>query len=178
MFLKNYYTKIIKQELINKFNHKTIKNLPKLKKITLNFGCKKSEVKSVAACLLALELISSKRSKITVSKKPNILLKIRKGDPVGCKITLKKEKMYNFLSRLLIEILPKFKNFVDLKFFIKKNNFSYKLENPLILLELEKNYYLFNKLPHLNITFATTSKNKSELTFLLNAFKFNVIEKQ
>jgi len=177
MFLKNYYTKIIKQELTNKFNYKTIKELPELKKIVLDFGCKTPEIKPIAVCLLALEMISSARGKITVSKKPNILLKIRKGNPVGCKVTLKKEKMYRFLSKLLIEILPKLKNLTDLKFSIKENNFSYKIENSLIFLELEKNYYLFNKLPYLNITFVTNAKKKSEFIFLLQTFKHNAIKK-
>ena len=91
--LEYYYKTIIKYDLINKFSYSNIKKIPELKKIVLNFGCKSSEIKELATSLLALELIINTNTPIflTKSKQPNVLLKIRKGAPVGCKVILKKK---------------------------------------------------------------------------------------
>lgn len=90
-YLEFYYKTVIKYDLINKFNYKNIKELPKLKKIILDFKTKNFKTKTFAATLLALELISLKKCNFTTSKKPNILLKIQKGQPVGGKVILKKK---------------------------------------------------------------------------------------
>lgn len=119
-FLEHYYEKIIKQDLINKFNYKTINKLPKIKKIILNFGCQNFSIQKIAKTLLAMELITNKKSIITVAQNSNILLKIQKGYPAGCKIVLTKNNMYKFLAKLLIEISPKIKDFSNLKINIKK----------------------------------------------------------
>lgn len=176
MSLKNYYNKIIKQELFNKFNYKTIHKAPVLEKIVLNFGCRSSDIKLISSAILALELITTQKGKITTSKKPNIILKLREGNPVGCKVTLKKQKMYNFFNKFLLEILPKLKNVKDLKFLLKKKenqSFSYRLENSLLFFELENNYYLFNNLSNLQINFVIRGSIKHETVFLLNSLKLN-----
>ena len=108
-FLEYYYNNVIKFDLINRFNYKNLKNIPKLEKIVLNFGCKTFELKKLSLSLLSLQLITDKKGILTVSKKPNIVLKIRKGNPVGCKVILTKNLMYLFFAKLLIEILPKLK---------------------------------------------------------------------
>ena len=173
-FLNHYYNNIITYNLINKFNHKTIKNLPALKSIILNFGCKSSDLKLLTNSLLALELITGKKGTITQAKNANILLKIRKGNPVGCKVQLKKNSMYIFLTKLIFEIFPKIKS---LNYLLYKNNaknttaISYKISNTLIFPEFEKNYYLFNNLTNLQITFLTNTKTQSEFLYLLNSFK-------
>jgi large subunit ribosomal protein L5 len=176
-FFEYYYKNIIKYDLINKFHYKNIKHLPLLKKIVLNFGCKGSELKNLAAILLSLELITTQRGMITTSKNSNILLKIRKGNPVGCKLILKKTTMYNFFSKLIREIFSKLKNFTGFNIkqkSLNSNAISYNLQNSLIFSELEQNYYLFNKLPPLNITLVTNTINSNEFLFLLNAFKFPI----
>ena len=89
-FLEYYYNNVIKFDLINRFNYKNLKNIPKLEKIVLNFGCKTFELKKLSLSLLSLQLITDKKGILTVSKKPNIVLKIRKGNPVGCKVILTK----------------------------------------------------------------------------------------
>ena len=77
-----------------------------MKKIVLNFGCKNSEIKNLAAALISLELISANEHiELTKSKRANILIQIRSGHPVGCKVILKKRKMYDFFLKLLREIL-------------------------------------------------------------------------
>lgn len=174
-FLEHYYEKIIKQDLINKFNYKTINNLPKVKKIILNFGCKNFSIQKIARTLLALEIITTQKSNITVAQNSNILLKIQKGYPAGCKIILTKTDMYKFLARLFIEIFPKIKDFSNLSVTIQKNIFSFKLDNNnLILKELEEQYPLFSDLPDLDINIKTNSKTKNELLFIIKSFKLYI----
>lgn len=173
-FIEKFHRKTLKYDLVNKFAYKNTKELPSIKKITLNFGCKNNDIKSIATSLLAFELISGQKSTMTLTKHSNILLKIRKGNPTGCRVILKKKRMLNFFSKFLTEIFPKLKNFEGLKLNkkIKKNAFSYNLRDTFNFQELEEHYYLFNFLPPCNITIVTNTKTKKELTFILNSFKF------
>lgn len=176
-FLEYYYKNIIKHNLINKFRYKNITHLPKLQKIVLNFECNKFEIKHLSTTLIALELVTLKRGMLTQAKGSNVLLKIKKGNPVGCKVILKKKFMFHFLVRLLIDVFPKLKNFSTLKIVknkLKSDSFSYKLIDTLIFSELEQNYYIFNSLPNLNITIIANTKNQKELLFLLNSFKLPI----
>lgn len=172
-FLEHYYTIIIKHNLIHRFNYENLKNIPKLKKIILNFGCKTSDLKILASSLLALQLITAKKSSLTISNRSNIILKIRKGNPVGCKVILTKKMMYRFFAKFLIEIFPKLKN----KSLIKKsqlfNTLTSNFNNILVFKELEKNYILFNNLKDLQVIFVTNAETTEELLFLLNSFKIS-----
>lgn len=172
--LEKFYSKTIKYELINKFKYNKTKNLPQLKKIILNFGCKTADIKQLASCLLALELITNQKGTFTTTKHANILFKIRKGNPTGCKITLQKFKLFNFLYKILSEVFPKLKNFTGFTITkkIKKKAFSYELHETFSFSELENHYYLFNTLPKLNITIVTSSQKKRELIYLLKAYQF------
>lgn len=171
-FLEYYYKNIIKYDLTNKFFYKNINELPEIKKIILNFGSKNTKIKTFAATLLALELITTKKGIITKTKKPNLFLKIQKGKPAGCKIILKKKNMYNFLTKILVEITPNIKNFLILKTKNKNyNNFSFNLDNKrLVFSELKEHYHLSKTLSYLNITIVTNSKTQKELFFLLRSF--------
>lgn len=172
-FLNYLQSKTLKHDLLNKFNYKNINDLPKLKKITLNFGCKTNDIKHLSIATLALELITNQKGVLTKSKKSNILLKIRKGNPVGCKVTLKKKLMLKFLEKTLLEIFPKIKNFDGLTVNkqMKKNSFSYELRNTLHFNELEEHYYLFNSLPKLAITIVGNTTTKTELLFIIKTFQ-------
>jgi large subunit ribosomal protein L5 len=173
-FLKDYYKNTVQYDLINKFRYKDLQNLPQLQKIVLNFGYKNPNLKNLASALLFLELVTTKRGIVTTARSPHILLKIKKGNPVGCKVILKKTLMYSFFTKLLIDIYPQIKEFK--KFTSQKKNqqpsaFSYQLKNIFIFSELEQNYNLFNNLSNLNITIVTNTKTQCELLFLLNSFK-------
>ena len=175
--LENYYEKVIRYDLLNKFFYDRIEDIPQLKKITLNFGCKNFETKNIASSLLSLELISVQSGVLTKSKKANILLKIRKGNPVGCIVVLRKDKMYNFLFKLLIDVFPNLRDFKGIVVSKKLSNtsFSFTLKDLISFKELEKQFYLFSNLPPLNITFVTNTKTRKELLYLLNAFKLPLI---
>jgi large subunit ribosomal protein L5 len=174
--LEFYYEKIIKYDLINKFFYDNLNEIPKLKKIILNFGCKSFEIQNLASSLLALELITTKRGKLTTSKRANILLKIRKGHPVGCTVVLEKTNMYNFFLKLLGEVFPALKDFKGSRRTenLEKTSFSLTLKELITFKELETHFYLFNKLPPLNITLVTNTKTKKELFYLINSFKIHL----
>jgi large subunit ribosomal protein L5 len=172
-FLNYFYTKTLKFDLIYKFYYTDLKKLPSLKQIILNFSCKTTELKTVATHLLALELISNQKGTLTISKRPNLLLKIRKGNPSGCKITLRKDRMVNFLSKIFTEIFPKTKNFngITVHKKVTKNAFSFCIKDTLFFTELAEHYYLFNNLTNLNISFVTNVNTKKEMLFLLTSLK-------
>ena len=102
-FPQLYYKRIIRYDLLNNFLFINQKKISKIKKITLNFGYKKSNFKQLIAGLLALEFISFKRGKLTKSNQINIILKIKKGTPVGCKVVLRKNFMYLFYLKLNLQ---------------------------------------------------------------------------
>jgi large subunit ribosomal protein L5 len=175
--LENYYKRVIRHDLLNKFFYNHIEDIPQLKKIILNFGCKSFEIKNLAASLLSLELITVQPGVLTKSKKANILLKIRKGNPVGCTVVLRRNKMYHFLFKLLIDVFPNLRDFKGITVAKKLSNtsFSFTLKDLISFKELEKQFYLFSNLPPLNITFVTNTKTRRELLYLLNAFKLPLI---
>jgi large subunit ribosomal protein L5 len=172
-FLDKFYNNTLKYELINKFRYNNTKNLPNLKKIILNFGCKTADIKELSSCLLSLELITHQKGHFTKTKYSKILFKIRKGNPTGCIVTLNKFNKFKFLELLTVEIFPKLKNFSGLNNEkLKKNDFSYELNDTFSFTELEKNYYLFNNLPKLNISIVPSNTIKNwELYFLLKAYQ-------
>lgn len=108
-FFEIYNFTIIKYDLVNTFTYQDLTQMPSLKKIILNFGYPKSKLKNLISGLLALEFLSSKKGKITKSRHLNIFLKIKKGNPVGCKLVLKKNIMTLFYLKLLTSIFPKIK---------------------------------------------------------------------
>lgn len=174
-FFESYFYAIIKQDFINTFFYQNVKQIPKLKKIILNFGYQKSRFKHLVSGLLALEFISFKKSQLTKSKHLNIFLKIKKGSPVGCKIVLEKNMMFSFYLRLITSILPKLKQSQTTHY--KQNLKSIKsvsitLKDPLLFIELEDQYQFFKDVPTLDITLLTNSKSKDELFFLLKSIKF------
>lgn len=175
-FLKNYYSKTIKKDLINKFNFKNVKNVPCLKKIVVNFGHNSTDLKITATHLLALELITNKRGTITQTKKPNILLKIRKNHPVGAKVCLKKNDMFEFTSKLINEVIPKLKNFKGFNTLKKSQNntLSFRLYDALNFNELESHYNLFNKISKMNVTLTTNLGKKDEVKFLLKSMQIEI----
>ena len=168
-FLEHFHTKTLKYELLNKFFYKSTKKLPTLKKIVLNFGCKTNDSKSLISSLLALKLITNQKGVLTAANKSNITLKIKKGNPVGCKITLRNKQMFWFLTETIVQIFPKIKNFDGFVFNQKSKTkfFSFQIHDTLVFPILEKNYYLFNSLPTLKVTLVIEANSKEETLFIL-----------
>ena len=171
--LKNYQLKALKHDLINKFTYNNTKKIPKLKKIIINFGCNTTNIKSLSASLLTLEMLTNQKGILNYSKKANITLKIRKGNPVGCSVTLRKTQMFEFLYKLQIEAIPKLKNFegFDYKNEYSYNSFFFTLHDIFVFNGLDNNYYLFSNLTSLNIAFITNSNTNKELFFILESLQ-------
>lgn len=167
-FLNQYTNKTVKYDLINKFKYKNILNIPNLEYILLNFNLKKGNTKLLLPLISSLKLLTLQNAKITRSKVSNITFKIRKGQPVGCKLVLRKSKMNSFLFNLLNEILPKSKYNETSNY---TNIFSCSLENPLVFEELEKNYPFFKALPKLNIFIKFKKCNIKEFFYLIQSYK-------
>ena len=131
------------------------------------------KIKTLATNLLALELITNQKGLLTISRRPNLVLKIRKGNPTGCKLTLKKNFMLTFLSKISNEIFPKIKNFngIIINKKINKTGFSFIIKNTLNFSELTEQYYLFNNLPNLNLSLTLNVNSKEETLFLLKSIQ-------
>lgn len=179
-FLNYFYKKTLKFDLINKFYYTRLQNLPKLKKVILSFGCKTTELKTLATSLLALELITKQKGVLTVSKRPNLLLKIRKGNPTGCKLNLKNSSMFVFFSKSFNEIFARTKSFEGLIINqnTKKTVVSFVIKDTLNFSELTDHYYLFNNISNLNLSFITSSKTKEETLFLLKSLQLPIKSKK
>ena len=177
--LQQHYKNIITQDLLLKGEYKNFLLIPKITKITLNIGLVDSFVnkKKIISLILLLELISGKKSFITKSKKNKITLKIKKGSVVGCKTTLRKRLLFNFLEKIFIFQLPFIKDF---KGFIwndsNKNVLNFKISNMLNHLELEEEFLKFQKIPPVNMTIHLNSKKNEESISLLNLFNIPLMQ--
>ena len=174
-FFETYLSKVIKYDFINTFFYQDVKKIVKLKKIILNFGYQKSNFKDLVSGLLALEFISFQKGQITKSKNLNVFLKIKKGNPVGCKIVLTKSLMHFFYLKLLTSILSKTKHSQIFRCKWNLNlikSISFRIKNPLLFIELENQFQFFKNIPQLDITLLTDSQSQKELVFLLKSIKF------
>lgn len=169
-FVENFYFKTVKYNLINKFIFSKQKTIPKLKKISLNFNSKTADIKKLLSGLLAFELVINQKGNIIITKNNNISIKIRKGNPVSCKLAIKKQNLLKFYSFILFNILINHK--IKINIGIKKNAISYTINDSVKILKLKKYYYFFNTIPKLNITIITNTKNSKEIKFFFKLFKF------
>lgn len=173
--IEKYYNNLIKYDLILKFNYKNINQIPKLKSIILNFGCKTSDLKKLSISFLILQFITKKRGKLNFSKKSNIFLKIRKGQPVGCQVILTNKRMYE-VTFYLLKIISNIKYDFSLKITNSKS-ITFNLFNLFNFNVVEKNYIFFNGINNLNITLLFDKNINNEIYFILNYFKFLKKEK-
>lgn len=177
---KYFHRVIIVSDLINKFNYTNLDSMPKIQKVTVNIGWKTPELKNVLLAFLAVELITSQKAVITSTKNSKISIKIKKGIPSGCKVTLRSNIIYNFFYRLSYEIFPRLNQLNGLKF--KKNSLrccktktlTFSLLEILTFPELEKNYHLFKNIGKLTVTISIKAKHYHELFFLLKSLKLPI----
>ena len=177
------YNKNIKKELGLILNCKNVMEIPSLKKIVLHIGFKdiSTEKRKLVTAFLALEIITGQKPILTKSKKAVSILKIQKDMIIGCKVTLRRKIMYEFLDKLITITLPRINDFPTLKKQQKinlKKNYTFKLDDLLIFHELETEYDRFYKLNNLNITFETSSKQEIGTRLLLRSFLFPLSDKK
>lgn len=165
---------LINYELLAKFCYKNSYQIPEIKKIILNLGIKKVHFKSILSVISLLEVISGHKCSLTDSKMSNISLKIRKGYPVGCFITLRNNQMFNFLNNINQNIFYKQKTFKNITVSKNKNKniYNFSFENLLNFNDLEQKYELFQDFVKLDISIVTNSNSVEELLFLLRSYRF------
>lgn len=169
-----YYQTIVKYDLLNKFRYKNISQLPKLNKIVLYFKFNNLTFNSLMSTLLVLELITNQKGFIIRSKNFNTSLKVKKGEPIGCKVTLNKNNKTKFLFILINSILNNNKYYIQNKITSQKffyNAISFKILNILNFKELEEYYQYFRNLKELNISIITNAKTTKEFLFLIKSLK-------
>ncbi len=174
--LKDFYTTEIVPQLMKQFNYASIMEVPRIEKITLNMGVGEAvaDKKVMEFAVSDLTKISGQKPVVTKARKSIAVYKIRTGYPVGCKVTLRKVRMYEFLDRLVSIALPRVRDFRGLsaKSFDKGGNYNFGVKEQIIFPEIE--YDKIDALRGMNITVTTTAKTSEEAKALLKAFSFPI----
>ena len=170
--LKEKYEKTIVSDLMSKHNYKNVMEVPKLEKIVVNIGCGDATTNSklLEASMRDLELITGQKPVATKAKKSIAGFKLREGQAIGCKVTLRGENMYNFLDKLISITLPRVRDFrgISNKAFDGRGNYTLGLTEQLIFPEIE--YDDVVKVRGMDIVFVTTAKTNAEALDLLQGF--------
>ncbi len=170
--LKDIYNSEIKDAMIKKFGYKNIMEVPKLEKIVINMGVgeAKENAKVLDSAVRDLEIISGQHAVTTKARKSVANFKIREGMPIGCKVTLRGEKMYDFADRLINLALPRVRDFrgVNPNAFDGRGNYALGIKEQLIFPEIE--YDKVDKTRGMDIIFVTTAKTDEEAKELLRLF--------
>ena len=167
--LREQYEKEVIPALKKKFNYKSIMEVPKLEKIVINIGLGdiRDNPKALDNAMNDLSIITGQKPIITKAKKSIAALKLREGANVGCKVTLRKDRMYEFAYKLFNVAMPRIRDFrgVSDKSFDGKGNYSMGVKEQLIFPEIE--YDKIDKLRGMDIIFVTTAKSDEEAKELL-----------
>ena len=169
--LKEQYQKEVIPALMKKFEYKSLMEVPKLEKIVVNIGVGDGshDDKLIEAARKDLETITGQHAVITKAKKSIAGFKLREGQAIGCKVTLRGETMYTFLEKLIKIVLPRVRDFrgVSSKAFDGRGNYSMGIKEQLIFPEIE--YDKIDKIRGMDIIFVTTAKTDEEAKELLLA---------
>ena len=172
--LREFYKDTVVPELIKQFGYKSVMEVPRIEKITLNMGVGEAvaDKKVMEHAVSDLEKIAGQKPVVTVARKSIAGFKIRDNYPVGCKVTLRRDQMFEFLDRLITIALPRVRDFrgVSGKSFDGLGNYNMGVREQIIFPEIE--YDKIDALRGLNITITTTAKTDEEAKALLSLFKF------
>jgi len=174
--LKEKYTEEIKSSLKEKLGLNNVMEVPKIKKITLNMGVGEAaqDKKTIEKAVADLERLSGQKAIVTRARKSVASFKIREGMPIGVKVTLRRERMYEFLDRLISVALPRVRDFRGLnrKSFDGNGNYSLGVKEQIIFPEID--FDKVDKIRGLDISITTTAKNDEEGLALLKEFNFPI----
>ena len=172
--LETFYRDTVAPSLQEQFSYKSAMEVPRLTKITLNMGIGEASVdkKIVDAAVNDLSLIAGQKPVVTLAKKAIAGFKIREGMPIGCKVTLRRDNMYEFLDRLVNFAIPRIRDFRGLsaKGFDGQGNYNMGITEQIAFPEID--YDKIDKLRGMNISFTTTARTQEEGRALLAAFQF------
>ena len=174
MSLKEKYNKEIVPTLKEKLGYKSVMQVPKLQKITINMGVgEASKDKGVLAnAVKDLEAIAGQKVVVTKARKAVASFKIREEYPIGCKVTLRGNKMYDFIERLIIIAIPRERDFRGLnpKSFDQQGNYNFGIKEQIIFPEI--NYDNIDNIRGMDICINTSAKSQDDARALLKAFNF------
>lgn len=170
--LKEQYTNEIMEAMMKKFGYKNMMQVPKLEKIVINMGVgeAKENKKLLDAAVADLETISGQKAIVTKARKSVANFKLREGMPIGCKVTLRGERMYEFADRLINLALPRVRDFrgVSQNSFDGRGNYALGIKEQLIFPEIE--YDKVDKVRGMDVIFVTTANTDEEARELLTLF--------
>jgi len=176
--LRTYRNDVV-PSMVSRFNYENSMQVPKLLSIALNMGLgdAKTNGKKLESAISEMALITGQKPLVTKSKSDISNFKIRKGYPVGCKVTLRSTKMYEFFERLVCIALPRSRDFRGLSFksFDGRGNYNFGVKEQIIFAEI--NYDDIDSVRGLNITLSTSANTDEEAYWLLKEFGFPLREK-
>jgi large subunit ribosomal protein L5 len=177
--LLDIYRKEVVPKLKDRFKYTSVMQVPRIKKITLNMGLGEAmdDKKVIASAMAEMEKIAGQKPVATISRKSIAGFKLREGWPIGCKVTLRGARMYEFLDRLISIALPRVRDFRGLsnRSFDGRGNYSMGFKEQIVFPEIE--YDKVDALRGLDITITTTAESNKEAQALLEAFNFPFKEK-
>jgi large subunit ribosomal protein L5 len=172
--LKDYYRENVVKQLQEQFSYKSVMEVPRITKITINMGVGEAltDKKVLENAVADMEKIAGQKPVITKARKSVAGFKVREGWPIGCKVTLRADRMYDFLDRLITISIPRIRDFRGLnpKSFDGQGNYSMGIKEQIIFPEIE--YDRIDKLRGMDITITTSANTAEESRALLSAFKF------
>ena len=172
--LHTYYREAVVGELTKQFGYKTVMQVPRIEKIVLNMGVGEAvaDKKIMDNAVADMTKIAGQRPVITKARKSIANFKIRTGYPVGCKVTLRGARMYEFLDRLVSVAMPRIRDFrgISARAFDGRGNYNMGVKEQIIFPEIE--YDKIDAIRGMNITISTTAKTDEEAKALLTAFRF------
>ena len=172
--LKTQYTDVIKGELTKEFGYKNVMQVPQLDKVVLNMGIGEAvaDSKKVQSAAADLALIAGQKPVVTKARKSIATFKLREGMPIGVKVTLRKDRMYEFLDRLVNIALPRVRDFrgLDAKSFDGRGNYSMGLKEHIVFPEID--YDKVEDVLGMDIVICTTASNDDEARALLKGLNF------
>lgn len=172
--MKEVYQKEVMPTLLKEFGYKSVMEIPRIEKITLNMGVGEAigDKKQLEFAVADLEKLAGQKAVVTKAKKSVAGFKVREGFPIGCKVTLRGDRMWEFFERLVDIAIPRIRDFRGLnpKSFDGRGNYSMGVREQIIFPEIE--YDKVDKIRGLDITITTTAKSDDEGRALLRAFNF------
>ncbi len=172
--LQEYYRDTVVKALMERLGYKNVMEVPRLAKITLNMGVGEAvaDKRALEHAMNDMMLIAGQKPIVTRAKKSIAGFKIRAGWPIGCKVTLRRERMYDFLDRLINIAIPRIRDFRGLspRAFDGRGNYSFGIREQIIFPEID--YDKIDRLRGMDITITTTARTDEEGRALLEAFRF------
>ena len=165
----DFYEKEVRPALVRRFQYKNVMQVPKLEKIVINMGLGEAiqNIKALDAAGADIMLIAGQKPVITKAKRSIASFKLRSGMPIGCTVTLRRERMFEFLQKLVTIVLPRVRDFkgISPKSFDGRGNYTIGLREQIIFPEID--YDKVDKVRGMNITIATSAKSDEEAYELL-----------